>query len=60
MPLFEYTCRGCGHRFEAFVTASRSAACPDCGSRELEKQFSTFAARSTGAGGSAAAAPRFT
>ncbi len=59
MPLFEYTCRRCGRRFEALVTASRQAACPGCESTDLEKLFSTFATRASSATGSSAA-PRFT
>lgn len=61
MPLFEFTCRGCGHRFETLVTASRPAVCPTCRSTDLEKLFSTFAARGTTTRGTgSAAAPRFT
>jgi putative FmdB family regulatory protein len=61
MPLFEYTCRGCGHRFETLVTASRQAACPSCRSTDLEKLFSTFAARGTSTRANAGGAtPRFT
>jgi putative FmdB family regulatory protein len=59
MPLFEYTCRGCGHRFETLVTANRTPACPACASSDLEKQFSTFGTRSAGAG-SRPATSRFT
>jgi putative FmdB family regulatory protein len=49
MPLFEYTCRACGHRFETFVSASRTPHCPKCESVDLEKVFSTFGTRSGGA-----------
>jgi len=58
MPLFEYTCRACGHRFEALL-APAGPDCPHCASPNLEKQFSTFGTRS---GGTAAAASssRFT
>lgn len=43
MPLFEYQCRECKSRFEAFVVAGRRPeACPSCGGTDLEKQFSTF------------------
>ena len=42
MPLFEYQCKTCGHRFEALVIGSRQPQCPRCESSELEKQFSTF------------------
>jgi putative FmdB family regulatory protein len=41
MPLFEYRCRRCGHTFEAFVTATRQAACPACQGRELDKLVSS-------------------
>jgi len=42
MPLFEYQCKTCGHRFEALVVGCRTPACPRCASEELEKQYSTF------------------
>jgi putative FmdB family regulatory protein len=60
MPLFEYTCRGCGHQFEALVTGNRTPACPRCSSSELEKLYSTFGARSSGPAGRAPAGSRFT
>jgi putative FmdB family regulatory protein len=60
MPLFEFTCHDCGHRFERLVTASRQADCPKCQSTSLEKLFSTFAARGSSPRTSGAAAPRFT
>jgi putative FmdB family regulatory protein len=41
MPLFEYACRGCGARFEAFVTPDRVASCPACHGAELDKLLST-------------------
>ena len=41
MPLFEYECRDCGRPFEAFVTASRTPACPVCQGTNLAKQLST-------------------
>jgi putative FmdB family regulatory protein len=59
MPLFEYQCRTCGHRFEALVTGSRMPACPRCASGDLEKQHSTFGfggpGRGAGSGASGAA-----
>ncbi|MBZ5632038.1 MAG: zinc ribbon domain-containing protein [Acidobacteriia bacterium] len=34
MPIYEYECRQCGHRFEYLVLASSPAAeCPAWGSR---------------------------
>jgi putative FmdB family regulatory protein len=59
MPLFEFTCRECGHRFETLVMGSRQPACPRCSSASLEKLYSTFGTRSAGSAGSAAAS-RFT
>jgi putative FmdB family regulatory protein len=59
MPLFEYQCRTCKHRFEALVVGSRTPACPRCASEDLEKQHSTFGvggpARGFGSSASAAA-----
>ena len=56
MPLFEYQCKTCGHRFEALVLGSRQPQCPRCESLDLEKQFSTFGCGSSsgsmGGGGS--------
>ena len=58
MPLFEFTCRDCGHRFEQLVLGSRRAACPQCESKDLEKQYSTFG--TAGSGTKAKALSRFT
>ena len=35
MPLYEYKCAKCGHRFEKIenVSASETKKCPECGSR---------------------------
>ena len=43
MPLFEYICKKCGHRFEALVFGSEPPDCPMCHSRELEQISSSFA-----------------
>ena len=44
MPIYEYTCRDCRSEFELLVPSSaHKPACPDCGSKKLEKKFSTFA-----------------
>ncbi|NLN10013.1 MAG: zinc ribbon domain-containing protein [Acidobacteria bacterium] len=47
MPLYEYRCRACGHRFEELQRLGESAekvTCPECGERQAERQLSTFAA----------------
>lgn len=44
MPLFEYICKSCGETAELLVAGSKKLLCPNCGSKKLEKQFSTFSA----------------
>ena len=44
MPIYEYKCKKCGREFEALVTGDKTPGCPGCGSRSLDKKFSTFAA----------------
>jgi putative FmdB family regulatory protein len=48
MPIFEYICQGCQHRFEILVNGSTVPVCPSCNATKLEKQFSAF-----GVGGAA-------
>jgi putative FmdB family regulatory protein len=43
MPIFEYRCESCGHKFEAILFGSQTAECPQCHEQKLEKQLSTFA-----------------
>lgn len=59
MPLYEYRCNACGHRFEVLQRMGEGAEgveCPSCGERAAEKLLSTFAAASSGAGSPAGAA----
>lgn len=44
MPIFEYTCESCHERSEILIKGKEEPACPKCGSLELHKEFSTFAA----------------
>jgi len=44
MPIFEYACRGCGHRFEQLVYGQARPECPECRGKKVEKQLSVFAA----------------
>lgn len=58
MPLYEYQCAACDHRFEVLQRVGQGPEglqCPDCGESEVEKEYSTFAGCVSG-GGSAAAA----
>ena len=40
MPIYEYSCKGCGHQFETLVRNGSTPACPACASTELERQLS--------------------
>jgi putative FmdB family regulatory protein len=55
MPLFEFTCRKCGHVFEEILSLADLEegvpACPSCGSPRTERALSTF---NTGSAGSEA------
>jgi len=43
MPIFEYQCRKCNHRFETIVLAARKKiTCPECQSSAVDKQLSVF------------------
>ncbi len=42
MPMYEYLCKKCRHKFETLVIGTRKPECPKCQSQDLEKQFSTF------------------
>ena len=46
MPIYEYTCRGCGRDFELLVLKSTTLACPSCASADLERQMSVPAVKS--------------
>jgi putative FmdB family regulatory protein len=46
MPLHDYTCRSCGHQFEALVRGTDQPVCPSCRGTDLEKRLSTFAVNS--------------
>jgi putative FmdB family regulatory protein len=43
MPIFEYRCSTCDHRFEALVRGADTPVCPTCDGEDLERQLSTFA-----------------
>jgi len=55
MPLFEFACRSCGHRFEFLTRAGQTPACPSCAGAELEKQLSVFAVGAASPSATAAA-----
>jgi len=47
MPIYEYQCPDCGHRFEllrSFKDGRAPASCPRCGADESRRLLSVFAA----------------
>ncbi len=44
MPIYEYTCRDCGHQFEWLVRGEEKPLCPSCGRQHLAKHLSVPAA----------------
>jgi len=47
MPIFEYICQECNHRFEMIVQGSKVPTCPSCKATTLQKQFSAFGVGAT-------------
>lgn len=51
MPLFEYVCTKCHHKFEAMLTLqeheSKQVSCPECNSRKIEQDVAEFFAVTT-------------
>ncbi len=42
MPIYTYTCGSCSKKFEQFVwRADESVQCTDCGSRNIERDYSS-------------------
>lgn len=52
MPIYEYECKGCGHRLERLQKASdpRLTTCPECHEETLSKLVSAPAFRLKGGG----------
>jgi putative FmdB family regulatory protein len=40
MPMFDYVCKKCKHRFERLVRGREKPKCPKCSSTSLEQQAS--------------------
>lgn len=44
MPIYEYRCKKCNHRFEELIrneTEAQSVKCPECGNKDIEKLMSS-------------------
>ncbi len=51
MPIYEYGCPSCNHKFEELVMGGREPkACPKCGGK-VKRQMSAFACGSSPSGG---------
>jgi putative FmdB family regulatory protein len=52
VPLYEYECRACGHRFERIQKFSDPLVrkCPQCGKKKVEKLLSAPAVQFKGSG----------
>jgi putative FmdB family regulatory protein len=48
MPIYEYECRDCSHRFEVIVRVNTSTVCPSCQSANLDRLISSFAVDAPG------------
>jgi len=58
MPLYEYQCAACDHRFEVLQRLGEGGdglACPECGQPRPERKLSTFAASGASSSSSASA-----
>ncbi|MBN2430595.1 MAG: zinc ribbon domain-containing protein [Acidobacteria bacterium] len=66
MPIYEYRCPSCGHKFELLRRVSdddREIRCPQCEAGEVQREFSVFCSSGdvrTGASGCAPSGGRFT
>ena len=46
MPIYEYQCASCKQQVELLVRGDEAPECPECGSKDLAKQWSVPAAHS--------------
>lgn len=46
MPQYEYICKDCSKKFSQVMTINehdhKKVACPKCGSKKVEQQYSSF------------------
>jgi putative FmdB family regulatory protein len=55
MPLFDFVCGRCQHRFEELVAAQEIPECPKCHGREVRRELPLFAVSGPSTGESAPA-----
>jgi putative FmdB family regulatory protein len=53
MPIYDFLCRDCEHRYDDLVAASDvdTQSCPECASSDVVKLYSPFAAMSNSTAG---------
>lgn len=49
MPLFDFQCPKCQHKFEELVFGDEKAVCPKCGEKDIERLVSAPSPLKTGA-----------
>jgi putative FmdB family regulatory protein len=62
MPIYEFRCSSCGHRFEELIFRKKEIeelTCPECGHEEVTQELSTFSssAKSSSPGASRSCGP---
>ena len=40
MPIYEYSCNGCGFQFEVLVRGTKTPECPSCHGKDLDRLIS--------------------
>ncbi|MCC7124116.1 MAG: zinc ribbon domain-containing protein [Acidobacteria bacterium] len=48
MPIYDYSCKSCGHEFERLVRTGDTPACPACAATDLERLVTAPAVKSSG------------
>jgi putative FmdB family regulatory protein len=60
LPIYEYSCQKCSHKFEQLqrsMTATAKVTCPSCGSERTDRALSVFAVGAESAKSSTSPAP---
>lgn len=60
MPIYEYFCNNCNEIFSLFQWNSspkRDIGCPKCGSKDIQKKFSSFSCSFSVDSGSSSSSP---
>ncbi|AZR73115.1 hypothetical protein BBF96_06785 [Anoxybacter fermentans] len=55
MPIYEFTCKSCGHEFEKLCRVDynlKEIQCPKCGANDVRKRLSLFGYKGSSTGGS--------